>query len=319
MTWLSNDAVQRLRDVAVWPALPADRYVIDRPLGRGGMGAVYAARDVRLDRDVAIKISNAVVRGTALDERLDREARILARLEHPGIVPIHDAGVLDDGRAFYVMKLVHGETLVSHAASLTSESARLSVFERIADAVAFAHAAGIAHRDLKPANIMIGPFGEVLVLDWGLATAVGVDAVARGGTPGFMAPEQQHPASSASVGPEADVFSLGALLFWLLSANTPPDTLDAVERQLKSLAAVPSVRLRAIVRKCLAPAAADRYASAAALAADVSAYRAGLPVLAHRDTWLERAMHWFASRRTFILLIAAYLVMRAALAWLQRP
>jgi serine/threonine protein kinase len=319
MTWLSNEAVQRLRDVAVWPALPADRYVIEKPIGRGGMGTVYTARDVRLDREVAIKVANAAGRGSALDERLSGEARILARLEHPGIVPIHDAGVLDDGRAFYVMKLVRGDTLVTHAASLTTEAARLAVFERVTEAVAFAHSAGVVHRDLKPSNVMVGAFGEVLVLDWGLANAAGAGAGARGGTPGFMAPEQRRGGSGSGVGPAADVFSLGALLFWLLAAAAPPETVDAVDRGLAGLPSAPPVRLRAIVRKCLSEDPADRYGSAADLAADLSAYRAGLPVSAHRDTWLERAAHWFATYRTIILLIAAYLVMRAALAWFQRP
>jgi serine/threonine protein kinase len=319
MTWLSNDAVQRLRDVAVWPALPADRYVIEAPIGRGGMGTVYAARDVQLDRRVAIKVANAVARGSALDERLNDEARILARLEHPGIVPIHDAGVLDDGRAFYVMKLVRGDTLTAYAASLTTEAARLAVFERVTEAVAFAHTAGVVHRDLKPSNVMVGAFGEVLVLDWGLANAPGVAGAGRGGTPGFMAPEQHRTGPPHLVGPAADVFSLGALLFWLLTAETLPQTADAVDRRLAGVTPAPPVRLRAIVRKCLAPDPADRYGSAADLAADVAAYRSGLPVTAHRDTWLERAAHWFATYRTFILLIAAYLLMRAALAWFQRP
>ena len=169
MTWLSNDLVERLRDVATRPELASDRYVILRPIGRGGMGSVYAARDEQLGREVAIKVSNAAAPADDLDQRLRQEARVLARLEHPGIVPVHDAGLLDDGRWFYVMKLVRGETLADHAASLEHEAARLVVFERVAETVAFAHAAGIVHRDLKPSNVMVGQFGEVLVLDWGVA------------------------------------------------------------------------------------------------------------------------------------------------------
>src|SRR4029079_8496139 len=110
---------------------------------------------------------NAVVASGDLEARLKREALVLATLEHTGIVPVHDAGVLEDGRAFYVMKLVHGETLERHARTLTGEAARLGVFERIVETVAFAHAAGVVHRDLKPSNVMVGRFGEVLVLDWG--------------------------------------------------------------------------------------------------------------------------------------------------------
>ena len=173
MTWISDAVLDRLRDVATRPELPSERYVLGGPVGRGGMGAVYAARDTLLDRDVAIKVSNAVAAGTGLDERLRDEALVLARLEHPGIVPIHDAGVLADGRLFYVMKLVRGETLATYLARLTGEPRKLAIFERVVETVAFAHAAGIVHRDLKPENIMVGSFGEVLVLDWGLAKVLG--------------------------------------------------------------------------------------------------------------------------------------------------
>ena len=169
MTRLADGAIARLREAATWPALPPDRYEIRRPLGRGGMGTVYAAYDRRLEREVAIKVSNAAAPSSDLETRLRQEARVLAHLEHPGIVPVHDAGVLDDGRWFYVMKYVRGETLPQHVASLSGEAAVLGVFERIAEAVAFAHAAGVVHRDLKPSNVMVGAFGEVLVLDWGVA------------------------------------------------------------------------------------------------------------------------------------------------------
>src|SRR5437867_12319245 len=228
MTWLSNDLVQRLRDVATRPELASDRYVILRPIGRGGMGSVYAARDEHLGREVAIKVSNAAAPADDLDQRLRLEAKVLARLEHPGIVPVHDAGLLDDGRWFYVMKLVRGETLADHAAALEHEAARLVVFERVAETVAFAHAAGIVHRDLKPSNVMVGQFGEVLVLDWGVARVLAGDARSRAGTEvtdgrsggtevggtangtrmgtsGFMAPEQAH-GDSSNAGPPADVY-----------------------------------------------------------------------------------------------------------------
>ena len=144
-----------------------------RVIGRGGMGTVYVARDETLGREVAFKVSNAPASGSGLDERLRREARVLATLDHPGIAPVHDAGVLADGRLFYVMKLVRGVTLERHARGLETESLKLSVFERVADTVAFAHARGIVHRDLKPSNVMVGSFGEVLVLDWGVAKVLG--------------------------------------------------------------------------------------------------------------------------------------------------
>ncbi len=305
MNWLSNEAVERLRDVATRPELPGDRYVILRPLGRGGMGRVYVAGDNVLEREVALKVSNAPSASTTLDTRLEQEARVLAALEHPGIVPVHDSGVLDDGRVFYVMKLVRGRTLTEHAGELTSEAARLAVFERVTDAVAFAHSAGVVHRDLKPANVMVGAFGEVLVLDWGVArrldhTGDVEPAGTRLGTVGFMAPEQSR-GDAATAGPSADVYALGALLNWLLAGETPPR------------------RLRAIAAKCQAASPADRYPDASALAADLARYRQGAPVTAHRESALERGWLWVRRHQTVILLVLAYLVMRALFAFSQRP
>jgi serine/threonine-protein kinase len=328
MTWLSDAAVSRLRDVATRPVLPSDRYVLLRPLGRGGMGAVYAARDELLGREVAIKVSNSPVPGGALEARLRQEARVLARLEHPGIVPVHDAGLLADGRAYYVMKFVRGETLESYSARLTDESSRLGVFERIAQTIAFAHARGVVHRDLSPSNVMVGSFGEVLVLDWGVAKIVdaqetGDGDVAAGsgagertasgtrvGTAGYMAPEQQRGDSSAA-GPDSDVFALGALLFRLLTGGTPPADHEAAARAITAATPRLARRLRAVVLKCLAPERADRYPDAGALVADLARYRAGTPVAAYRDTALERTGQWLRRYRVFILLLLAYLVMRA--------
>ena len=297
MTRLPNDVVDRLREVVTRPALPPDRYVIRRPLGRGGMGAVYAAYDAVLDREVAIKVSNAIAAATGLDARLRAEAQVLARLEHPGIVPVHDAGVQDDGRIFYVMKLVRGDTLADHLPALAGEARKLAIFERVVDTVAFAHSAGIVHRDLKPANVMIGSFGEVLVLDWGAAKIMGTPAATgmRIGTPGFMAPEQER-GDTADVGPRADVFALGALASWMFAG----DSL--------------SKRLKAIVAKSQAVSPADRYADAGALSIDLQRYRDGLAVSAYRETWLDGAARWFARYRTFILLVLSYLVMRTLFA-----
>jgi serine/threonine protein kinase len=339
MTRLPDATIARLRAAATWPALPPDRYEIRRPLGRGGMGAVYAAYDRRLEREVAIKVSNAPAPSADLEARLRQEARVLAHLEHPGIVPVHDAGALEDGRWFYVMKYVRGETLPQHAASRAGEAAALAVFERIAETVAFAHAAGVVHRDLTPANVMVGAFGEVLVLDWGVAkllsppttpqstpessavetpeSSVGTAAGTRIGTAGFMAPEQQR-GDAAAAGTAADVYSLGALLFWLLVGTPPPASTEAVARGLAGLQPRPSRRLRSIVGRCLAESPGGRYPDAAALVADVARYRAGLAVDAHPESILERAGRFLDRYRAFILLIAAYLVMRALFAWLRR-
>jgi serine/threonine protein kinase len=295
--------IGRLRDVVTWPAFADGRYTGLTPIGTGGMGRVFAARDETLGREVAIKVSHAPTADADLDRRLRHEAEVLARLEHPGIVPVHDIGLLADGRIFYVMKLVHGRTLVDHAPLLTTESARLTVCERVAEAVAFAHAQGVVHRDLKPANIMVGRFGEVLVMDWGVArlladTRAALPAV-RVGTPGFMSPEQASGGADAA-GPASDVYALGALLRWLFPESTRPPR-----------------RLRAIITKCLSSDPADRYPDAAGLALDIGRYRAGLAVDAMPETMLDRVGRFVAAHQAIILLIAAYLLMRAAVGYIQ--
>jgi eukaryotic-like serine/threonine-protein kinase len=322
--FVSDRVVDHLRDVATWPDLPPGRYTILRLIGRGGMGSVYAAHDDRLGRDVAIKVASTPAPASDLDARLRREAAILARLEHPGVVPVHDAGVLDDGRWFYVMKLVGGETLDRHADRLDNESARLSLYERIVDTVAFAHAAGVVHRDLKPSNIMVGRFGEVFVLDWGVARVLGEPAGNGGaapasaaskpvteygvrvGTPGFMAPEQAAE-TGGTPEPPADVHALGALLLWLLTGELPA---SGVQRRIRGV----SRRLAAIVHRCLEADPEARYPDAAALADDIARYRAGLAVAALPETWFDRAARHAATHRTLILLLLTYLVMRALFA-----
>ncbi len=183
MSGLSDRAIGRLRSIGNWPEFESGRYSVVEEIGRGGMGTVFLARDEVLGRDVAIKIPNSLD-GEALDRRLQLEARALARLEHPGIVPIHDAGRLADGRLFYVMKRVEGRTLRDYLTEVSDLAARLRVFERICDPVAFAHAHGVIHRDLKPDNVMVGAFGEVMVMDWGAAKTVdgrqsGVESLSR--------------------------------------------------------------------------------------------------------------------------------------------
>src|SRR6267154_267523 len=170
MKFLSDKALERLRDGAETPDLAGTRYRLLERLARGGMGVVYAAEDGKLRRRVALKVLDVPGTDGDLANRLIREARVLAALEHPGIVPVHDVGTLADGRVFYTMKFVEGKRLDKYIESVASFPDRLRLFLRICDAVAFAHASGVLHRDLKPANIMVGPFGEVLVMDWGLAT-----------------------------------------------------------------------------------------------------------------------------------------------------
>ena len=295
-SWIGDGTLAHLRDVAEWPEV-GDRYEITSRLGRGGMGVVYAAHDRTLDREVAIKVLDLA--GADAARRLQEEARILARLEHPGIVPIHDAGTLADGRVFYVMKLVRGARLDRALDGEATTVERLDVFTRIAEAVSFAHAQGIVHRDLTPANVMIGRFGEVLVLDWGVARNLAKETAPEGvvGTPGFMAPEQARGASeTADV--RADVYALGALLEAMVPSPLPR-------------------RLAAIAAKASAADVDARYPTVEALSQDILRFRHGDPVEAYRENWLERGARVYQRYRVPILLVLAYMVMRAVLiVWL---
>ena len=212
MKWLSDQALDRLRAAAEMPDLNGTGYALLDKLGEGGMGGVFRVQDTTLGRQVALKVIGIIDSNGELSARLLREAKIIARLEHPGIVPVHDVGTLPDGRVFYTMKLVQGQRLDQHAAELGGVPERLRTFQKICEAVSFAHAHDVVHRDLKPQNIMVGWFGEVLVMDWGLAkllnTRTAMDAENIGtekapdeqalgtdtghgvilGTPGYMAP-----------------------------------------------------------------------------------------------------------------------------------
>jgi eukaryotic-like serine/threonine-protein kinase len=327
MTMLSDAAVRRLRAAGEIPALDGDRYTVIRELGKGGMGTVYAAFDAVLQREVALKVPNTVA-SAALEHRLRTEARVLAHLEHPGIVPIHDSGRLSDGRLFYVMKLVKGRTLGEQLPQLADLSERLTIFERLCDPVAFAHAQGFVHRDLKPDNVMLGAFGEVMVMDWGVAKVLAgatesapgtaTDAAGRAttsglvlGTRGFMSPEQAS-AGVVSVDARADVYSLGAILYMLLTNDEPPDA--AAAQRIEARGDVPRP-LRAICAQALDAEPQARYQTVKALADDIARYRAGLAVHAHPETLVDRTRRVARTYRTPILLVLAYIVMRAIVAF----
>lgn len=277
MTWLSDDAVARLREITELPDLAATRYRIVREIGRGGMGVVYEAHDLELERRVALKVTNVILSEAA---DLPAEAKTIARLEHPAIVPVHDSGVLPDGRAFYTMKFVRGTRLDEWAKESHGLTERLRLFARICEPVAFAHASEVVHRDLKPENVMVGEFGAVFVMDWGVA---GV------GTPGYMAPEQLR---GEPAHPRADVFALGAVLSFLLAE------------------ADVSRRLKAIVSRATAEEASERYADAKALAQDVLCFLDGEPVSAYRENVLDKIERWLERNRVLLVLVAAYLLMR---------
>src|SRR5262249_49966165 len=173
MRWLSDAVLDHLSQVADGPDLSGTKYELVEKIARGGMASIYLAKDRDLDRPVALKILANPPSDPQARSRMVNEARIIARLEHPGIIPVHDSGVLPDGRIYYAMKLVRGKRLDDHVGPVTPRSDVLRIFEKICQAVAFAHAQGVIHRDLKPQNIMIGSFGEVLVMDWGVAKVRG--------------------------------------------------------------------------------------------------------------------------------------------------
>lgn len=165
MTALDDQAVQRLQQVLREPDLEGTPYRFIGLLGRGGMGSVYEVEEPALHRRLALKVLD--LPGEDAERMLRREAEVLAALEHPGVVPIHAVGTLPDGRAFYAMKRVTGTRLDAASVRAAPLTERLRTFLKLAETVAFAHAHCIVHRDLKPQNVMLGPFGEVLLMDWG--------------------------------------------------------------------------------------------------------------------------------------------------------
>ena len=310
MKWLSDDKLTHLRSVVSEPDFSATKYTLVKELGRGGMGTVYLAEDRDLDRLVAIKVLNTPEITEERGNRMIRESQIIARLEHPGIVPVHDVGTLPDGRIYYAMKYVRGSRLDEYAAQGAPLRDLLRKFQAVCDAVAFAHAHGVIHRDLKPQNIMIGSFGEVLVLDWGVAKIcddprpsaayqTGEGSVI--GTQNYMSPEQARGEIDQLDG-RADIYSLGAVLSFLLKDQ-------------------PNVRkaAHAICLKAMATAKNDRYATASELSSDIGRLLDAEPVSAYRENAFERVSRWVGKNRFLVLLVLAYLLMRIFLIFTSRP
>ena len=271
---LSDSVLDRLRHVAALPDLTGTRYELECELGRGGMGVVYQARDRGLDRRIALKV---------LDVPLDGEAKLIARLEHPAVVPIYETGTLPDGRTFYAMKLVGGARLDRYIAGDPSLADRLRAIRRVGEALAFAHTRGVIHRDLKPQNVMAGEFGEVYVMDWG------VEAVA--GTPAFRAPD-------AHLDERSDIYALGALLRFVLPAPAQP-------------------ALRAIAAKAMSANPADRYPGVPAFLADMERFEQGFAVEAWPEPWWH-SLRRFGKRNAVLLgLLAAYATVKFLLFFLR--
>ncbi|HEY4242808.1 MAG TPA: protein kinase [Kofleriaceae bacterium] len=301
---------------------------------RGGLGRIVRAVDRRLGRTVAVK--ELLRRGAATEARFLREALITARLEHPGIVPVHEAGRWPNGDPYYVMKLVEGRTLKELIGEHPAMRDRLGLLPHviaIADAVGYAHSEGVIHRDLKPSNVIVGAFGETIVVDWGLARDRKREAEPDGddesmllaahsgcstvsgkvvGTPGYMAPEQ---ARGDVVDERADVYAIGAVLYEVL-AGMPPHSDTTPQATLELVIAgpppplpviVPGVprELATIVATAMARDPAKRYPNATALAEDLRRFHTGKLVSAHSYSTWSRVMKKVARHRGVVAVGAA--------------
>jgi serine/threonine-protein kinase len=283
------------------------RYELHEEIGRGGMGCILRGHDPELGRDLAVKVLlDQHQNNPGLIRHFVKEAQIGGQLQHPGLVPVHDLGQLPDGRPYFAMKLVCGRTLAALLAKRPDPQHDrphfLSIFLQVCQAVAFAHSRGVIHRDLKPSNVMVGEFGEVQVVDWGLAKVLGsngdqadpsvtIRATMAGetqpgtvvGTPAYLAPEQASGAVDR-LDTRADVFGLGAMLCEILTGLPPyagADHLQTVRRASRADLADAFARLDRcgadadlirLARRCLATRAEDRPRDAGKLAAELTGY-----------------------------------------------
>ncbi|HEX7700817.1 MAG TPA: serine/threonine-protein kinase, partial [Kofleriaceae bacterium] len=332
----NDDSSATKADLSSLPEVDPAYYTLGKEVGRGGMGRVMEARDLRVGRSVVLK--------ELLDEspshalRFEREARVTARLQHPAIVPIYEIGKWPDGAPFYAMRMVEGRNLRAAIADTKTLAERLALLPSVivaAEAIAYAHAHRVIHRDLKPSNIMVGNFGETVVIDWGLAKDLG-DAVPeepdagpyRGagtgeltvagavvGTPAYMPPEQ---ARGEAVDERGDVYSLGAILYHLLAGEAPfrAGTSEDLLAAVKAAAPVPIAErapdaprdLLSIVDKAMAREPTQRYANAAELVAEFVQFRTGQLVGAHRYSRRELVRRWIRHHRALFISGSAALV-----------
>jgi len=325
------------------PDVEEGHYEVEEEVARGGLGRIVAAFDRRLQRRVALK--ELAVRHPISEARFRREARLTAQLEHPAIVPVHDAGTWPNGKPFYAMKLVDGQSLADVIRETTSYSERIALLPHVVDvaeAIAYAHSERIIHRDLKPSNVLVGAFGETVVIDWGLAkdlerphpdddlrlarkprgdedTDIQTSDGAVLGTPAYMPPEQ---AEGEVVDERADVYALGALLYQLLCGRRPYDDVPSTRLLEVVLAegpiplaelepAVP-VDLRAIVEKAMARNPADRYRNAGDLADELRRFTTGQLVGAHHYSSRELLFRFVRKQRRVLITAAIFLLVLLA-------
>ncbi len=312
-----------------------ERFRVDDEVARGGLGRVHRGHDLALNREVAIK--TLLHDHSDSHARFERETRLTAKLQHPNIVPVYDGGHDAEGMPFLVMRLVHGRSLDEAIQGAEGFEQRLDLLPHVVNAcqaVAYAHSQRITHRDLKPDNLLVGDFGETVVIDWGLAKDVdaiedaptdlgdgfsipSADSLTRAGsivgTPAYMPPEQ---AVGAPVDERADVYALGAVLYHVLSGKRPyhgsADVVAAVVaappvplRQLEP--AVPP-DLAAVVGRAMARSPDCRYPDAASLARDLERFRAGRQVHAHHYTYGERAQRFVARHPAPVALSTALII-----------
>ncbi|MHC5039631.1 MAG: protein kinase domain-containing protein [Planctomycetota bacterium] len=319
-------------DSLVGPARE-DRYELLEEIARGGMGAIVKLVDNDIRRPVAMK----VILGEDVKERVERfveEAQVTGQLEHPNIVPVHELGLDPDGKVYFTMKLVKGESLdaiIDAVADKDPEALReyplshlLQIFLKVCDAMAFAHSKGVIHRDLKPENVMVGRFGEVLVMDWGLAKVKGREDTAEEalvetirsekevgktltgdvmGTPSYMPPEQAS-GEVDRIDERSDVFALGAMLYKILTHEAPytgGHVTEVLKKAVQCTVKAPRVRspwnripreLQAVCLKAMSGRMADRYGSVEALAEDIRAFLDHRRVSAHRSGLVTRCLRF---------------------------
>jgi serine/threonine protein kinase len=281
-------------------------YEIIEELGRGGMGVVYKARQVKLDRLVALKMVLAGgYAGQADLARFNTEAEAIARLNHPNIVQVYEVGE-QGGVPFFSLEFCPGGSLDRHLAGTPLEpKVAAKLMQPLAEAMQVAHQANVIHRDLKPANVLLGKDGIPKITDFGLAKKLDEAGQTRTGqvmgTPCYMAPEQAE--GKKVVGPAADIYALGAILYECLVGRPPFKAATSLDTILQVLSEQPvrpralngrvPLDLEAICLRCLEKGAAGRYASAADLAEDLRRFLAGEPVRARPLGLLERGWRWY--------------------------